>query len=136
VATNIGIQGLAVFLYLVYVLLNTFRKAHHHFQGQVLTLRRHFLGRGISQSFRRKLTAHLQDLRFMMATCKAMGGFIFIRLTLGLFGMDLYEVYWWFGGGMAICLLNLVHSTARKSTQLLELCPTEFGHLQQSPIKS
>ena len=42
-----------------------------------------------------------------------MMGFIFIRLVMGFFGMDLYEVYWWFSAGLAIVLSNLVVITGK-----------------------
>lgn len=30
-----------------------------------------------------------------------------MRLVLGLFGMDLYEIYWWYGAGLAIVLMGM-----------------------------
>jgi len=34
--------------------------------------------------------------------------FIMIRLVLGLFGMDLYEIYWWFAFSLTISLSNIL----------------------------
>jgi len=39
---------------------------------------------------------------------RAVSLFIIIRLGLGLFGMDLYEIYWWFILGLAISLNNII----------------------------
>ena len=45
----------------------------------------------------------------------AAAGFIFVRLVLGMFGMDLYEVYWWFGAGLAFALSGLVVRTGKRT---------------------
>ncbi len=39
---------------------------------------------------------HDDDLMILSSVAQATAGFVIIRLTLGLFGMDLYEIYWWF----------------------------------------
>ena len=48
----------------------------------------------------------------------ATAGFIFVRLVLGMFGMDLYEVYWWFGAGICIALLEMIQVTRVRTRAL------------------
>lgn len=42
------------------------------------------------------------DAKFVVAISKAIVGFVIARLFLGLFGMDTYEIYWWFAIGLTI----------------------------------
>lgn len=46
--------------------------------------------------------------RFLAAVAKATIGFIFLRLVLGLFGMDTYEIYWWFALGLTLAVNKLL----------------------------
>ena len=60
----------------------------------------------------------MRDLKYLDALAVATAGFIWVRLSLGLFGMDLYEIYWWFGAGMGMALSN-VTSILLRQTRLL-----------------
>jgi len=62
---------------------------------------------------------HILDVRFMCACARSTWLFIIIRLALGLFGMDMYEVYWWFSSGLTIALLSLNETASAKTTALL-----------------
>lgn len=44
------------------------------------------------------------DKKFLTALCKALIGFLLLRMILGLFGMDLYEIYWWMALGFALAI--------------------------------
>ena len=48
------------------------------------------------------------DIQFLRNLCKATVGFIFMRLLLGLFGMDLYEIYWWVALGISLAIAKLL----------------------------
>ena len=44
-------------------------------------------------------------------------------MVVGIFGMDLYEIYWWFAAGMAIALTEIGDVAARRGRLLEErLC--------------
>ena len=47
-----------------------------------------------------------EDALFLAAISKSVIGFIAARLFLGLFGMDAYEIYWWFAIGLTISVLR------------------------------
>jgi O-antigen ligase len=49
------------------------------------------------------------DNAFLIAMCKATIGFILLRLLLGMFGMDLYEIYWWLALGITLSIAKLIH---------------------------
>ena len=55
----------------------------------------------------RGLDKQLMNLKILEASALAVYLFIIARLTLGLFGMDLYEIYWWFAGGLTIAIFNI-----------------------------
>lgn len=44
---------------------------------------------------------------FLVALAKAVEAFIYARLFLGMFGMDAYEIYWWFAAGLTISLSRI-----------------------------
>lgn len=45
-----------------------------------------------------------KNQHFLAELCYIINLYILCRLALGLFGMDLYEVYWWFAAGFTIAL--------------------------------
>ena len=104
VATNLGVQGLVVFLLFVVGLLLLLSRLVTEFDRQL-----HLVDTtgppGHESAARRN--AHSADLRLMRQTALAVQGFVIVRLTLGLFGMDLYEIYWWFAMGLAIALYKM-----------------------------
>src|SRR5262249_50419028 len=65
-----------------------------------------------------RLRSQLDDLKFMHATANALWVFLVIRLVVGAFGMDMYEVYWWFMSGLTIALFN-INRIARAKTEAL-----------------
>lgn len=44
---------------------------------------------------------------FLKALSRSIIGYIWLRLMLGLFGMDMYEIYWWFALGLTIVSYKL-----------------------------
>ena len=47
------------------------------------------------------------------AVSKSIEAFIWARLFLGLFGMDTYEIYWWFAIGITVAAYNLAKYSAK-----------------------
>jgi len=119
VATNLGVQGLIVFMALVGAMMVAFRRTTFAFRRQRKRLARLARHGGLTPGARRFITAHDNDLELLIATAQAGAGFILIRLVLGMFGMDLYEIYWWFAAGLAFALSGLVVRTSRR-TQAIE----------------
>jgi O-antigen ligase len=127
VATNLGIQGLIVFLGLVWVMMANLRHSALAFRSQRARLARLVHGKGMPSGALKHIRKHDQDLLFCYSTAQATAGFVFIRLALGLFGMDLYEIYWWFAAGVAMSLAGLVVTTKRK-THFLEQFVLQDSH--------
>ncbi len=115
VATNLGIQGFVVFIGLIWFLMGSFRQSARSFRSQRERLIRLARTKSLPPGAMKSLRKHVQDLDFCYASAQATAGFILIRLVLGLFGMDLYEIYWWFAAGLAITLSGLVVTTGRRT---------------------
>lgn len=82
--TNLGPIGLVAFCILVYQIL----KVNKQIQKQLSK-------------------ASLPDQQFIYAVSRSIEAFIWARLFLGLFGMDTYEIYWWFAIGITGAAYNL-----------------------------
>lgn len=113
VATNAGVQGLFVFGGFVLATVISLRRTNGLATRTLESLGwRRWKGEG-SDEISQLSGQLIQDLQWIRAASSAFLGFMIIRFALGLFGMDLYERYWWFAGGAAIALSNIVKRTAR-----------------------
>mgnify|MGYP000982981463 CR=1 FL=1 len=102
VATNLGVQGLIIFLAFVVSMLKLLNSIARSAEKQMAEL-------SVSQQLSggRGVQGHLADLRLLYAASSATILFLVIRLALGLFGMDLYEIYWWFALGLTTALYHI-----------------------------
>ncbi len=116
VATNLGIQGFVVFCMLIWAMYAALRGAERSFERQGKRLAR--LGKKAGRD--KRIATAVSDADFLSAVCRAATGFLFVRLALGLFGMDLYEVYWWFTAGLAISLALLARRGTARTRTLVE----------------
>ncbi|MCP4799768.1 MAG: polymerase, partial [bacterium] len=109
VATNLGVQGFAVFAFLIGAFISTWAMLKRFSNRLSRVLLRQ------PDSVDKRLIKELSHkLKLCEQTTLAIGGFLFVRLTLGLFGMDLYEVYWWFIAGTLLSLNTVYISIADK----------------------
>lgn len=99
VATNLGIQGLIVFGFFIKTMISSLRRVQK-------TLRQ-FVDLGASNGGDLPFISK-KELQFLLAITNAVLMFLVARLGLGLFGMDLYEIYWWFSFGLTAALCNMV----------------------------
>ncbi|UZE94358.1 O-antigen ligase family protein [Alkalimarinus alittae] len=97
VLTNIGIQGFIIFFLLVY---NTIKLNKIN-----IAKTKHLLGKSKLINGNSENTI---ELKILAATSQALVLFLLIRLTLGLFGMDLYEIYWWLAIGLTISIYRIL----------------------------
>jgi O-antigen ligase len=119
VATNLGAQGLVVFLALNAVLLTSLRRAWRNYDALRATLRRAVRRGRVPPALRRHILRQDRDLEFLVAVAKATFTFLLIRLVVGFFGMDLYEIYWWFCSGVAGSLLFMIGPSAARTRTLV-----------------
>ncbi len=108
VATNLGFQGLFFFVGLIVAILWKLEIVNQMSSRYLFRLKR-LTGQGkrLSAVEQRVVKRLSDDMTFLIAASKATSAFVVIRLVLGFFGMDLYEVYWWFAAGLAITMLSI-----------------------------
>lgn len=102
VVTNTGPLGLFVFLYFVYKLI----------QRNSINIK---IGRALISE---RVVPSL-DVKFCISIAYATNGFILMRLLLGLFGMDLFEIYWWLALGLTLSVSSALVGLERKSAAVL-----------------
>jgi len=119
VATNLGIQGFAVFIFLLSAMFSALSSARRRARRQIAGLQHSLRGGQTSRRFRRMIGQQIIDLKYMDGLLTGFMGFLWVRLVLGLFGMDLYEPYWWFAAGGAIAGCFVVDTMSRRTRQLL-----------------
>lgn len=104
VLTNIGPVGFTVFILFIWQLLKL---------------------NWVNTKLARSKTLAGEDERFIESICLSIVGYILVRLFLGLFGMDLYEVYWWLALGLTLAcnkLLNKqISSTSSTTGELIRV---------------
>jgi len=113
VATNLGAQGLIAFLIFIYVMMKGLRYVKASIARQLIGIEK------INGERSPTRNRHINDLRLMGATADAVFVFLLIRLVVGLFGHDLYEIYWWFALGLTIALLNMNMWAGKHTEQLI-----------------
>lgn len=118
VATNLGVQGCIVFFLLIFKLLTMLRSMDKNLKG-LLDQNLKLINEEKTIAYVRKnAQQNVADIRFASATAVAVFNFVLVRLSLGLFGMDLYEIYWWFAIGTAVSLYS-INKTLNARTQEL-----------------
>jgi O-antigen ligase len=114
VATNLGVQGFVAFILFVGAQLFLLRRL----AGQFASHRARILARAGPGGPDETVQQEVRDLRFMEAVAHATQVFLWVRLALGLFGMDLYEIYWWFAMGQTIALYKMEKIAAARAQVL------------------
>jgi O-antigen ligase len=85
--TNLSVVGVIAFGYFVTVIVRTNRRTEARIKAS---------------------PAFSEDSgRLLIALSRAVVAFVFARLFLGLFGMDTYEIYWWFAAGITMSLWRI-----------------------------
>jgi O-antigen ligase len=140
VATNLGVFGLIIFVGFLSSLYISLRRQQLSFAAQ-LDRMRVLLGDGVLKrsprraqpplpaktKFHAQAQQHMQQLRFLFAMTQATVGFLVIRLVLGAFGHDFYEIYWWFMSGIALALANINLTTVKRTDALCATSAADAG---------
>ena len=106
VLTNLGVQGAAVFVVWVTSLYLAFFRAKRQFEAirrKIVTIARS--GAVTAADEKRRLRTIYNDSEIFVALSKALVVFLATRMVIGIFGHDLYFIFWWFATGFAAVLL-------------------------------
>lgn len=132
--TNIGIQGFIIFVIFILKMLLTYSKIEQtiHVQLGELTslLNDNHKDKSWMDRYSQAFIDHKDDLNLIRAAALAGMGYTIIRLALGLFGMDTYEIYWWIGLGLAVSLFN-IHETSNLITNELMADARAHGFVEE-----
>jgi O-antigen ligase len=116
VLAETGIQGFICFAALLYVVLRKAGRARRRLTTIIEHLESH-RSRAPPEAHR-LVDAELQTNRLLFATTTAVIVFILVRLVLGLFGHDLFEIYWWIAAGLTMALHNMSTIAERRCIEL------------------
>ena len=122
VATNLGVHGLIAFLVFVYAVLRCLSQTSRSASAQILDLGQATLQYSSVHTYE----SHVKDLQLIRATAQAAYLYVLVRLILGFFGHDLYEIYWWLALGLALALLNM-NVIAQERTKKMLLAEGRSG---------
>lgn len=118
VLTNLGVQGAIVFIGFVFAVLGQLSKLIQRVRSDITRIQA-FEAPTTSADLRLdRAVEHLRDLNLIVCIASAVRAFLIIRLVLGLFGHDLYEIYWWFSAGLTIALTRMF-TIARRRTEFI-----------------
>ena len=92
VATNLGVIGIIIFSGFIAAVYKSLRRS----SGKIADL---LLTKGAEED-----SLGYKQLQALDAICNGAIWYLIIRLLLGLFGHDLYEIYWWFLAGLAVSI--------------------------------
>jgi hypothetical protein len=105
VATNLGVLGAMIFGGFVLSMLRTLNRVRTRCD-ELLKRIQPKTSQDVDASI--QLPELESGLSLIRETSGALIGFLVIRLFLGLFGHDLYEVYWWFAAGLTVALSRML----------------------------
>lgn len=100
-----GIQGFICFVALLYVVMRKAFKVRRRLIALISHLEAFY--KTAPPEARETVEAELKSGRLFYAATTAVILFALVRLILGVFGHDLYEIYWWFAAGLTMALQNM-----------------------------
>jgi putative inorganic carbon (hco3(-)) transporter len=121
VATNLGVQGLIVFMLFIYKMMKMLLRISRDSEEQISFIQEKITRTTQSREVVDIAEGHVSDLKLLHAVSSAVFMFLIVRLALGLFGMDLYEIYWWFSLGLTIALFNIMKYSVVRTDELAGL---------------
>ena len=118
ILSEIGGVGFIAFYLLLFHMFKQLHQTNIKLKIQIQKVTKHINEKQIvSQRDQR----HLFDISFMKAITDAVIVFIITRLILGIFGHDLYEIYWWFASGVTVAIGNLNTVSEKRTEEILTL---------------
>lgn len=125
VATNLGIPGVIAFVGLLIAIGRTLQRTSREAERDAQTL-------AIAMKSTTAPSPSLVELARTSALIKgasiALLGFLVVRLALGFFGHDLYEIYWWFLAGTSAALSRMQFVTSDRVAWAVSSLKPEAGH--------
>lgn len=125
VLTNLGIQGFFVFMGLIVMLLIELERLRKFLEGQMGRVRQLARRYRVPPGLASPLNSHMKDMFIVRALVDALVCFLWVRIVVGIFGHDLYEVYWWFSTGLVISFMSIVPGMSKRTEAFALLLAAE-----------
>jgi putative inorganic carbon (hco3(-)) transporter len=125
VLTDLGFPGMLVFLTLVTGILRELYLSERRLGIRIAAVQAAAQKSGLAEDVRAAVMVHLGDLRFLRAVAAAFLGYVVARLGLGLFGHDLYEMYWWLASGASMAIVNMMDTVDQRTAELQQACEVQ-----------
>jgi putative inorganic carbon (HCO3(-)) transporter len=129
VATNLGVQGFLIWLMLIIAIFKNISRLSLDLKGQLTRL----LAGAPEKVADSGVMTHVANVRLMLAVINAVCAYLVIRLILGFFGMDLYEIYWWVVLGLVIAVHNMSQVSGKITNAIV---PPVSKHVEGRRISS
>jgi O-antigen ligase len=114
VATNIGFQGLVLWGFLIIALLKRLNSAIKKIDKLIVRVDNILINIKDNYRYSIGIVEDRKDLVFLKEISNATFLFVVLRLFLGMFGMDLYEIYWWFAVGLSISIDSILLVSSKR----------------------
>ncbi|MCG3204776.1 MAG: hypothetical protein KCHDKBKB_01493 [Elusimicrobia bacterium] len=122
VATNLGIQGFVVFFTLIFLMIFRLSKIVRSVSSSLRDIMAIESIPKTKEVLPPTMKQHVADLIWIRSVASALLCYVVIRLVLGIFGMDLYEIYWWFSLGLTVSLFRIHYWAVRQTKFLVSQC--------------
>ena len=131
--SEVGIQGFFAFAFFMYSVLKALRTSRIKISELISSLNRALQDNLSYPGVWGDLAAkEMRTLKLLEAVCTGTLILLFIRAVLGMFGHDLYEMYWWVASGLAIAVINLLQISEKRVAELIDLNQTHIAAGGQS----
>ena len=111
-----GIQGFLCFMGLLYIINKEIKRAKVGFERCRDTL--FDINCATDENMDRLVAKEIVNITFLIAVADAIILFLYIRLILGVFGHDLFEIYWWVMAGISISLIKMLSVSEERVMEL------------------
>lgn len=123
-----GIQGMVCFLGLLTVIIRKALWVRRRL-GKLVTLLETQRSRAPPDRAG-PIDKEILDNKLLLGTANALVVFTLVRLILGIFGHDLFEIYWWLAAGLTMSLHKMLATAEQRCGELVgtELIPSESAY--------
>lgn len=88
-----------------------------------------------TRDIRNVIDTELGSARLLLATTSAVIVFIVVRLSLGVFGHDFLEIYWWLAAGLVVSLRKMQHVAVNRCGDLKEIVRAMPGSTSPTTVR-
>lgn len=121
ILSEIGIIGFLIFGLLIWKTMKILINLEKALTTQLNKINRYIEDIKKKGKQNQEILKHVFHLKFCNAVCSAVIVFVITRLGLGLFGHDLYEVYWFFASGVAIAIYNMNAQMCKRTNEAIDM---------------